>query len=65
MNPDGVGLDNVDMALSMSKALTTNAKPSMLNTKANATFENPKSIERPLVMNNAPGKPRKNLEYLQ
>jgi hypothetical protein len=27
-----VGLDNVDMALSMSKALTTNAKPSMLNT---------------------------------
>ena len=63
MNPEGVGLDNVAIDLSMSNALTINAKPSMLKPKANASLENPKIIESPLVTSNAPGKPRKNLEY--
>jgi hypothetical protein len=40
MNPDGVGLENETIALSMSKALRINAKPSMLKPKANASLDN-------------------------
>ena len=63
INPEGVGFENETIALSMSKALKINAKPNMLKPKANASLENPKIMERPLVINNAPGKPRKNFEY--
>jgi hypothetical protein len=62
MNPEGVGLENETIALSMSKALRINAKPSMLKPKANASLENPNIMESPLVINRAPGKPKKNFE---
>lgn len=60
----GVGLPSALMDLSMSKARMIKAQPKMLRTSATASLVNPKIVEIPLANNNAPGTPRKNLEYL-
>lgn len=64
MNVDGVVLLREPMDLSISKALITNATPSILKTMAKASRVNPKMVANPLAIRRAPGTPKKNLEYL-
>jgi hypothetical protein len=64
INAEGLGFDNVESDLSTSKALIMNAAPNIQIPKANASLEKPNIIDKPLVTNKAPGRPKKNLEYL-
>src|SRR5690606_29189383 len=64
MNAEGLGFDNVERDLSISNALNMNAAPRILMPSANASLEKPNIIDNPLVTNSAPGRPKKNFEYL-
>ena len=63
MNPVGVGLPSEPNDLSISNALIIKAPPSILITSAKASLVRPKTVASPLTTSNAPGTPRKNLEY--
>ena len=64
MNVEGVVLFSDPIALSISKALITNATPNMLSTNAKASLVKPKIVANPLAIRRAPGTPKKNFEYL-
>ncbi len=65
IKPIGVGLDQLDHALSMSNALIKNAPPRILTSTANISAVYPKTVAIPPINKRIPGTPRKNFEYFE
>ena len=64
IKPVGVGLDQLDHALSTSNALIKNAPPKILTSTANISAVYPKTVAIPPINKRIPGTPKKNLNIL-